>query len=481
MQTNILPLKWSLLLATPLFLLFFLVLSKHSASITSILLFNISWLSVLITALSMSCTYVYCFTALMLFLGFWVKFFLHVQFGMVLNEPVGYWNFLPIPAWDRVLIVASMIALGLLAANWLLQAIEHKNGQRNIAIILDVPEWYKKNRYLAWSSVVLLAITVNIINFLGRIRVTAFTPKWMLPLHLNSLISWIIVFLLVSLLAAFIGWDYKLKARHRYVGYYLMLFIAAITSLSTLSRLFYVFWTLPYICLVFYYNRSITKLWRILINNKTLIAVYCLLAITLLLSITMVRKYYYYYKAPIISEASVDASSHELKSMIFGRWIGLEGVMATTAYPNANWSLFERGLLDMSEAKYTPGMYTIEILKPDAAHFASDTNNVFASLPGLGGVLNYANSLWVVFVGTCVVMGLLSLFELLTVYLVRNIFLTVQQSLLISYWCICGLNIPYRGLVYLVGFLLASLFIIAIGLTYNLWQRRMYSINRLST
>lgn len=263
MEIKILNLKFGIALVLFLFILSLVGLSSYQGSSFYYFIFDTTWLAVLLSAFCFSQSYVIFYAQIMLFLGFWTKLMAHLILGAYFVEPTGYWThkFVSPEAWDQVLLISSLAAGGILVANLLFSLCTKRVGRQHSQ--LDVPQWYIKHSDFAWYVLLFVGITANAINIFYHISTTGLRPQIILPFHLNAALIWLMVIAIPLSMATFLGWERDPKKKKQR-GYYIC-FMAFITSLSILSRAIYLFWTLPYLLILFSnFNFSFKKfaLWQ---------------------------------------------------------------------------------------------------------------------------------------------------------------------------------------------------------------------------
>lgn len=103
--------------------------------------------------------------------------------------------------------------------------------------------------------------------------------------------------------------------------------------------------------------------------------------------------------------------------LVVDRWIGLEGVMAASAYPEKSSTL----LLDAAKEKREIGKATkFQDICNSHYRWVDASNWQFASLPGAAAFLYFSGSLWVVMLGMALFAFLLQLAEQLVFKLTSN-------------------------------------------------------------
>ena len=461
----------------------------YSGSSFYYMLFDISWLMVLFSALYFQVGYFYCFCAMMLFLGFWPKFIACVTFGYSLLEPIGYWRFLPIMDqalyWDRVLIVSSCAAIGVLLtgllSGFITKKIDNKVRYKESSI-RNIPLWFLNNRKMAWYSVIALAILANVLNLITQSYMVGLLPRLILPYHLNLLILWSLLFVFPLCLAVFFGYEIDLSGRVNKKILFTSIMIILVTSIIALSRSIYLFWTVPYV-IVFIKQESFQNIFFMCKKYRGILLFYVCCFISSLLIVMICRQIYYpppekMTPTQILSKGvEISKKLNELKSMVVGRWIGLEGVMATTAYPMASRTFFWQGLIEDPHVNNV-GIYSTQVIHPD---FKLTEGRMFSSLPGLIAVLNYSSSLWFVFFGTVFVLIFLVVAEKFSFITIKSHYFVSQQGCLMAYWLVSGLNIPRLLLINLCEFVSVTFLLIAINFIYNLFSKRNDNFNEMNS
>jgi hypothetical protein len=94
--------------------------------------------------------------------------------------------------------------------------------------------------------------------------------------------------------------------------------------------------------------------------------------------------------------------------LLVGRWTGLEGVAAITAYPNKGKHLMMDALSE-NKAYSSPSFYDSVVIPKNTPYTNVGEKSFYAiTLPGLIGFLYYADSYWLVFIGT-LLLGLIGI------------------------------------------------------------------------
>lgn len=366
-------------------------------------MFSIVLLAMLISGFYRQVSYGYLFFVVMLWLGFWFKLTVHLLADYPYVEPTGFFVGMP-AAWDEVLWVATIGSIGVIAAR-LLYGL---TGESSMVLAqvggYKAPAWYMGVRKRMWAGMVFVCVGLAIINALLGILQIGLAPRTILLWPLNAVISWLIGYGLTFGVATLLWWDISLGRRIT-VTIYVVLIEAFASTISLLSRGAYIFHTIPQF-LALYKKSELVSGWTRK-NTTVLVGVFVIL---FAISNPLVNKLRdYYYSNVVFSWKGADGGASALNGAGGGasalakfavdRWIGVEGVMAASAYPNKSGDLFVRALTERREI----GKSTIyqEICQSHYRHMDMKKFQ-FASLPGAVGFLYFTGYLWVVALGMVV-------------------------------------------------------------------------------
>jgi hypothetical protein len=146
----------------------------------------------------------------------------------------------------------------------------------------------------------------------------------------------------------------------------------------------------------------------------------------------------------------------ELQGMLIGRWIGIEGTMTVSSYPQLGADLLGQSLREDPSTGET-SLYQ----RMAGSYYKTDSQFNFGTTPGVIAVLYYSGSAVLVFVGLASVTALVILVEVAAKRLVRNPFVVSMAGLILAN-AISQMNFPYlfvifvfelSGTLLLLGFL----------------------------
>ncbi len=244
---------------------------RYPGSAFPFLLFQATYPAMLLLALPRPRRYAYTALAILLFLGFWVKFNLHSIFDYAFQEPIGSFDGSG-KSWDRAMMVASAAAVGVVLAR-LVQLVWDRRRDRARSQPVSargrrsfrIPGWYPSRRRLLWLGTAVVGIALAAANATGAFYETGVDPRIILPLHLNVLIGWGVELGVALWIAMLIHWEEMAKGESPGRALIAPLIEAPIATVSALSRGIYLFHLLPY-SLVLLDDRQ--DLWRKLSGRR---------------------------------------------------------------------------------------------------------------------------------------------------------------------------------------------------------------------
>jgi len=431
--------------------------------------------------------YGYTFFAAFLFLGFAVKAVAYFALGVTLLEPTGNFNGTA-SAWDASLLPATVGALGCVAIRTLHLLARKRFGSLQPH---DPPEWYQTARRWLLPSTAALVILLNLANLAAAFYEIGLRPRLILPAHLNAVIAWLLSTGAALWIATMVGWDLR---KGRPAGSLSVALLEALASSSTLSRASYLF------RLVSYVGPSIESRDRFVAafsrRVRLAFAVAGIVGFALSLSIVSALRTVTYPSAsnettrptqpPLLTLPGlgsrtvpldpkllekVPAIVGELKGMLVGRWIGIEGTMTVASYPQLGGSLFRESLLEDPSAGES-SLYQ----RMAGSFYQTDAAFNFGTTPGVIAVFYYSGSSVMVFIGLGFITAVLILVELAANRLVRNPFVVSATGLALAN-AASQLNFPYLFIVFLFEL---SATLLLLGLLTHGFQRSRTATARVT-
>jgi hypothetical protein len=450
--------KWSLLIAWTF--LFLGGITHYQGSPGTYAVFSIVFFAMLLSGFYRQISYGYLFLVVMLWLGFWLKMTIYLLLRYPFEEPLGF--FVGTPAsWDEVLRIASIGAAGVLLGRFLYGLLNTHSSMIVLPARIQAPAWYPAIRKRVWAVLMFVCLGTALINLQLGIEQIGIGERTVLIWPLNTVVYWLISSGFVLGISTLLWWDIALGQNISLIVYFILLESFA-ASISLFSRGVTVFHTIPqYIAL--FKNRHVVQGWSWK-NSLSFAGIFFAL---LLMSYAYVNKLrsHYYSETPLtspssypklVSTTSADMETKEilvlsrlsqefydLPRFALYRWVGLEGVMAVSAYPKKGYDLFIRDLKERGGVGKT-SIY--QEVSQSSYRFMDSKKFQFASLPGAMGFLYLTGSLCVVGLGMFAFSSIVIGSERLVSILTCNPLLSALWGIAVSN-SVVQMGIVPRGLI----------------------------------
>lgn len=392
---------------------------QYTGSGLTYTIFSLVFLVMLVCGICQQVSYGYFFLVVMLWLGFWLKLTIHLLVDYPYAEPVG--SFVGSPAaWDKVLWIATIGCIGVMLGKFIHNLSKPQSVMLVRGSLFKIPSWYFGKRRWIWAFFLIICLALAIVNaWLGILQV-GLAPRTILWWPLNAVISWLVGYGLTFGIATLLWWDIALGRNISLVVYFVLL-EGATATVSLLSRGAYIFHVIPQF-MALYKNRNLISGW----SRKNIIAVCAVFIVLFALTNPLVNAFrnFYYSGVPLPflkkGELTVNITKNSVipfAKFAVDRWIGVEGVMAVSAYPEKSLSLFAEGIEERAEV----GKSTIyQKICQSHYRFMDMYKFQFSSLPGAIGFLYFAGHWWVVGLGMIVLSLAMLSSEGLVFRLTRN-------------------------------------------------------------
>ncbi len=344
------------------------------------------------------------FLGVFFWIGFWLKFSVRMVFMEgKFHESVGYFDYSP-DAYDKALLVTSCAISGLLIArlirgHFLFQSME----TLKLSSLGGVRELYDEHRNTVWFGFCILVLGVTLTNAYLGIYQRGTVPRTLLPYGLGGVYTWLLLFGAASISAVLLHFELQLREKIPYLLFLLMLSETFLSNVSMLSRGMILNASALLIgCYIA--ARAYHISWRLRTVVMTLVTLLLLFAASIFLVNQMRIECYGQNSGnsqclqPLqVSTEKVGNVGSKLIILIMDRWVGMEGVMAVSSYPQLGWDLWEEGWREKYSDRGT-SLYDRKISK--SSYSRQDmSNRHFISLPGVVGFLFYPGSYGLVFLG----------------------------------------------------------------------------------
>lgn len=386
-------------------------MTLYTGSVFIYLIFSAVFLAIIISGFYRNNSYGYMFLAVMLWLGFWLKFTLHLVIGSNYIEPVGSFTFSP-KNLDAVLITSSVAGAGVLLA-WITQFAfgfgawaKKISGGNSFA-----PYWYAKYRRWLWGIVWLAIIVWPLLNIVYGINQIGMVPRTVLIWPMNAVISWFVTMGVSISVVTLLWWDIGVGAGLSQ-GFFAVLAEATFSTISLISRGTFILHAVPPIVAAlkgFGTFMSRVSRWKLL-----LACVFFGASFIFSMSMVTALRTHLYGAGPgskrLIELFRSGSGSGRLTDLLGGggefishimvlgtdRWIGVEGVMSVHSYPSKGKELFLKALVEKREI----GKVTMYQEVCNSHYRWMDSSKwQFAAIPGAAAFFYYSGSMFVVFLG----------------------------------------------------------------------------------
>jgi len=294
------------------------------------------------------------FIGVLLWLGFWFKLTIRVAFmdGQFF-ESIGNFDGSG-AAFDHALFVTSCGLFGFLVASIIREkyvfTYPEKLDELGQAGLL---KFYQDNRKVILSGFVILFITVAVTNAYFGIYQRGSIPKTILPYGLGGIYKWLLLFGCASITALILKYEFTLNEKTSYLVVILGLMESFFSNVSLLSRGM----VINVSALVYGVIRSL-KLNNIKSSFRFLVSSFLIFMILFGSSVILVN----YLRSNAFQKFTEAHGIHgfvsgtqeiyqnfnkDLKNnkqiimhVILDRWVGIEGVLAVSSYPDKGWDLW---------------------------------------------------------------------------------------------------------------------------------------------
>jgi hypothetical protein len=378
-------------------------------------------------------SYLYAIFSSLCLLGFWMKTCAHLITGGEFVEPTGAFDGSGV-AWDSSILV-SLVAGGAIfcfRASQMLLMRKHKGVFVVEPSSSYAPNWYARFRMHIWLASLFGVTIVAFLNFKLGINQAGLLPKVHLPFKLNAIIIWCLYSAFAFWMAALVWWDTCLGLAFKFEA---LVFEGVLSSVSVLSRSLYVTHVFHYSLSIFFNKDWIRPTIRKYIYWMVLFVVGMSIV---LVSVAELRRDLFYGEvnnakgASQISVHPKGMASTQFLLLLSQRWIGIEGVMSTSSYPDVGIELFKQGWLDMPSYERKPVYERVAnsiYISPD---YPNATKYNFLSTPGLVAMLHLSGSLVVVGFGMFMLLIVFSFGEYLIFRLLHNPFILSLYGMIIA-------------------------------------------------
>ena len=386
---------WLCLICAPIFILFVFTFIGYKGNGYVYLLFSVASNTLLYFGFRKNALFFDAFIAVFFWLGFWLKLSYRVTFanGTFLHA-VGSFNATG-QAFDQALLVTSCGFFGLIIASYIREKLifkyPEKSSETGLAGLYQI---YNNYRKLILTGFVILFIFVAVTNLYFGIYQRGTISKIDLPYGLKGVFTWFLLFGGASFSALILHFEFIKNKNTSYLVVALSLFESFSSNISLLSRGM----ILNTSALAYGVFKSL-KFNSILSNYRFLIISLSLFLFLFGSSVLLVNQFRYkitYEPVPNTNSVTsgVESSLNEHEALILrlfvDRWVGIEGILAVSSYPEKGWKLW-RDAWQETFAYHENTFYDKYLIdSPYQNKFAMDKHSV--SMPGILAYCYYPGS-----------------------------------------------------------------------------------------
>lgn len=432
-------------------------------------------------AIRFSTQYAHLFLGTAWFIGFWVKCVFHQMTGSPYYELYGAFDGSD-ASWDAVFLIVAIGGAGYLAGRLISIPVITPATASLLKRTIAVPPWWVSHRNVVWVVAGLLILSTAVLNYVFGLLTRGYVATVVLPWPFGGLYAWMTDIGFALVLSLLLAWD-RQSNQGIMRGFVALCMEGALFSVSTLSRGVFFFHTLPPLVSEGgdYVKRG--KIRPIIV----LLAIWALLGTAVPSASTFLR---------LFGQNAVPTTAHDLvasessnlsrpmiehqtasglwnqfltmsRLLVIDRWTGLEGVMATVAYPEKGAAL----LTEAATQRRSYGVVDVYTRKISGSTFTEENAKKYhyATLAGPIAFLYFSGSLGIVFAGMALISILMSATELLWLWLARDRLLVAMSGF---YLALIVLQLS-GGLVQAVtGPLTVTVVLAAVWLINWMYERR---------
>lgn len=337
------------------------------------------------------------FLGVFFWLGFWAKLSFNTVFSDGrFHESVGRFDYTG-SAYDRALLVVSVGVAGLLAARLIRERFLYVSlSEFKAADFAGLRTVYGRYRHVLWAAFFLLILWIGVTNAYFGIYQRGSVPRTLLPFGLGGVYTWLLLFGASSISAVFLNFELQLR---KTVSLWLVLLVLGETFLSNVSMLSRgmvlnagALMLGTWLCARAYDIRLRAR--TVLFSGIAFVAFF----VASIFVVDQLRMGFY-EEQPIASETlekfevgANRARGIALDSLILfiDRWVGMEGAMAVSSYPDVGWELWRKAW-DEPYSNRGTSLYDREIAQSGYSRMDL-SNRHFVTIPGMLAFFYYPGS-----------------------------------------------------------------------------------------
>lgn len=342
------------------------------------------------------------FIGIFFWLGFWLKLTIRVAFsGGLFNQAVGYFDGSG-AAFDKALLVTSCGLSGFLLVSFLREKLFfYYPGKIEGIQQKGLFEFYRHYRKTIWILFVALFVFVGVSNaYLGIYQRGSIT-RTILPFGFNGVYKWLLLFGLASISALILRFEFEISKKASLAAAGLGLLESFVSNTSLLSRGM----ILNSSSLLFGIAKGLS-VYSLKSSIKFLIGVSVVFIVLFGSSVITVN----HIRSKVFLEEHQDTKeTRSVTPLFIDRWVGMEGVMAVSSYPNLGWNLWKNAWKEAYNENET-SFYDNNFIESSYVN-TDKSKHHFISLPGVVAFFFYPGSFSFLFLGMFFLGGVAAMIE----------------------------------------------------------------------
>ncbi len=476
--------KLRVLIFCVVFLLFSVALIKYPGHATYYVLFSVVANTMLYFCFRQKAIFFDTFVGLLFWMGFWLKLTFRLVFMGGNFVLAGHFDGSP-EAFDRAVLVSTCGLSGLLLASYVRGRFLFNYPK--VAAVESQPGlfgFYVDYRKYVLVAFLLFLVSIGYLNVHLGIYQRGEITKTVLPFGLNGVITWLLLFGMASFVTIILNFELRInKDNYWWVIVYSFL-EGVVSSASQLSRGMLI--STGSLLYGVFYNFRINAF---KVRARFFVAValaFVLLFASSAVLVTYIRtvSYIHAYEVSVSQKsadavkvapsAAVDATIRLAAELLVDRWVGMDGVMAVSSYPQLGWGVWKQAWQEVYNENAL-SFYDKNLI--DSAYKDTDTSKFhFVSLSGIVAFFFYPGSYLFLFVAmTLLGMGaaLLEMF----VYKVggKNVILCSLLAQVVAYRFMSFGYVPAQSYLLFGTIILNVLLIYGADKMLGYWRSRFAS------
>lgn len=366
------------------------------------------------------------FIGIFLWLGFWLKYSVRVAFmDGRFHEPVGNFSGSG-AAHDHALLVTSCGVFALMAASFIrVKFLFNYPSLIDLTGLDGISHFYRKYRRFIWFGFVALFVFIAVSNAYFGFYQRGTVPRTILPFKLGGVYTWLLTFGGASISAVLLETELRIDRKVCYAVAIICLLESFFSNASLLSRGMVLNVAALAIGLM-----AALKFRTISLSLRFFIVTAMAFVFLFGSSVFAVN----YIRSMQFSEdnVTIDQTVKSSRVLFLDRWVGIEGVMAISSYPDLGLGLWKEAWAETYSNRGT-SFYDLNMISSRYVN-ADMFKHHFISLPGFLAFFYYPGSYLFLFISLFILGIIASGLEIFTYKLGgKNLILCALIAQVVAY------------------------------------------------